>query len=316
MIEPDVQVYLERISPVDGKTIWSVPFDRELRPYRCEAYTNRIVAFFYSKGGFAAQSTQVFFLNDKTGEAVKPFDTHQFIWPKQDPLIARSSHGSQGSVEEERGELSLPNGWRSHGVAGLSWRNAGENNICFFRATKLEWTLTLPEGAYNLAHWNNILIYRRYTEGTKKIIDTLYAQPAGRDSTSWSFALPSDIPDRSMSGGDVITDRTHRGFTHAVGKDHIYAFGAGNLFTLDPQTGQLLRRHTLSEDPVIKTNSVSIESAEMVESGGQLYFFTRNELVRFDLDSNSTAAVLRRNLYDGPLPLIYNGTAYCFTQRP
>src|ERR1051325_7297278 len=106
MVEPDVQVSLERISPVDGKLIWSVPFDREFRPYRCEAYTNRIVAFFYSRDGFTGESTQVIFLNDKTGEVVKPFDTHQFIWPKQDPLIARSGHGSQGSVEEERGELS------------------------------------------------------------------------------------------------------------------------------------------------------------------------------------------------------------------
>src|ERR1051326_1844000 len=71
MIEPDVQVYLERISPVDGRTIWSVRFVRELTPDRCEAYTNGIVTIVYSKGGCAAPSSQVCFLNDKTGEAVK-----------------------------------------------------------------------------------------------------------------------------------------------------------------------------------------------------------------------------------------------------
>lgn len=313
--DPDSKIFLERISPLDGKTIWAETFDLELRPYRFEAYTNRIVAFFYSGGDFAALSTRVCFLNDKTGEAVKPFDTRQFIWSKQDPLIARSGHGSQGSVEEERRELSLPNGWRSHGVAGLSWRNAGENDICFFQATKLKWTLTLPEGAYNLANWNNTLIYRRYTEEKNRVIDTLYAQSAGRDSTSWSFALPSDIPDQPMSAADFITDRTHRGFTHAVGKDHIYTFGAGTLFILDPQTGKLLQRHTVSEDPVIKTDGLSIRSAEITESGGHLYLVTRKELIRFDLESNATAAVLRKDLHDGPLPLIYNGTAYCFTEH-
>ena len=200
IIEPDVQVSLTRINPTSGKTIWSVPFDRKLRPYRCEAYTNRIVAYLFeydSKHGFEPENTKVVFLSSETGDKVSPFDTRNFLHPEEDPLITRT--GSDGSMEEERSELSLPNGWRSHGVAGLAWRNSGKNSIYFFQGSQLKWTMILPDGAYNLAHWKDILIYRRHTEDNKRITDTLYAYPAGRDSTTWSFALPNDIPDRRWS---------------------------------------------------------------------------------------------------------------------
>ena len=218
-------------------------------------------------------------------------------------------------MEEERCELSLPNGWRTHGVAGLSWRNAGSNDVYFFYLAKLQWTMTLPEGAYNLSHWNNILVFRRMTEKGNKSIDTLYAQPAGQGSTIWNFSLPSDIPDMRCTAVDVISDKMYRGFTYVVGKNSIFTFGGGTLFALDPRTGKLKWRHSVANDPIVKKESISMESAEMVEGLGSIFLISGNTLVRFDVSSMSAVAVLRKDLYDGPLPVLVGGAVYCFTQR-
>jgi hypothetical protein len=56
--------------------------------------------------------------------------------------------------------------------------------------------------------------------------------------------------------------------------------------------------------------------AEMIEGDGQLFLVTETALTRFDLGSKSIAAILRRDLYDGPLPIIAGGAVYCFTQQP
>jgi hypothetical protein len=316
MIPPDAQVSLDRIDPLDGKTVWTVQFDRNMRPYRCEAYTNRIVAFLYpQKAGLSVDTAKVEFLSAKTGQTIPPFDTRDFIWPDQDPQIARSGNGSQGSVEDERSEISLANGWRSHGVAGLSWRNSGSNKVYFFLRSQLQWTMTLPDGAYNLSHWNDILVFSRMTEEGNKIIDRLYAQPAGKTSTIWRFSLPSDIPDRRLVGPDVISDKIVRGLTYMVGKSHVFAFGGGTLFALDPQTGKVIWRHSVSNDPIIKKNAVTMDSAYMMEGGSSLFLTYENTLVRFDLVSTNTAAVLRKDVFDGPLPIFVDGAIYCFTQR-
>lgn len=319
IIPPDVQVSLDRIDPLNGKTVWTTPFDRAMRPYRCELYTNRVVAFLYAmKDESKADATTVVFLNAGNGQRVAPFDTRDFVWPDEDPQIARSgngSGGSQGSVEEERSELSLPNGWRSHGVAALSWHNAGSNDIYFFGRSQLQWIMTLPEGAYNLSHWNNILVFSRVTEKGNKLIYTLYAQPAGKASAIWNFSLPPDIPDKNWGAADFLSDKMVRGFSYAVGRKYVFAFGGGTLFALDPQTGKLKWRHSVSKDPVIKQNAVSIDSAEMIEGSAGLFLTSRNALIRFDLTSMSAVSVLRKDLYEGPSPIIVDGAIYCFTQR-
>src|SRR6185312_12267340 len=163
-----------------------------------------------------------FFLDPKSGQKIPPFDTRAFVWPEDDPLIARS--GSSGSVEEERSEISLPNGWRSRGVAGLGWRNSGSNNIYFFQGSFWKWSMTLPDGAYNLSHWNNILIYSRGTEQSNTLISTLYAQPAGSESTIWNFSLPSDIPSKPFASFDVFSDKMIRSFSYSIGKKYIFTF--------------------------------------------------------------------------------------------
>ena len=35
-----------------------------------------------------------------------------------------------------------------------------------------------------------------------------------------------------------------------------------------------------------------------------------------DMKSKSTKAVIRKDLYDGPTPIVVDGAIYCFTQRP
>lgn len=317
IVPPDVQVSITRVDPVGGKTVWSYPFERALRPYRCEAYTNRIVVFLYrANADHNFENTEVAYLDAKTGKKVKPFDTRHFIWSDDDPEIARSRYGSQGSVEEERCEISLPNGWRSHGVAGLSWRNAGSNNIYFFCGSTLTWSMILPEGAYNLSHWKDILIFRRNTEEGNRIIDRLHAQPAGQNSTSWVFALPEDLPDRKWGGADFISDKTYRGFSHTVGKNAIFAFGGGTLFALDPRTGRLLWRHSVSGDPAVKNRDVFMDNAEIIEGEDRLILVSGNAMIGFDRRSESPMTVLRKDLYDGPSPVFVAGSVYCFTQRP
>jgi outer membrane protein assembly factor BamB len=312
MIPPDVQVSLERIDPLNGKTVWSSSFDRKLRPYRCEVYTNGVVTFFYSlkKRG----TRDVFFFDTKSGQKISPFDTRDFIWPEEDPLIARS--GSQGSVNEERSEISLPNGWRSRGIAGLSWRNSGSNTVYFFQGSFLKWAMTLPDGAYNLSHWKNILIYSRGTEQDKTLINTLYAQPVGSGSTIWNFSLPSDIPSKPWASGDFFSDKMIRSFSYSIGKKYIFTFGGGTLFALDPQTGKVMWRHRMSDDSVIRDDHISIENAEILEGSAEVFLFSKNALVQFDLNSRSTAAVVRKNVYEGLKPIIVDGAIYCFTQRP
>jgi len=312
MVPPDVQVTLERINPSDWKTVWSVSFDRRLRPYQCEVYTNGIVSYLYSlkrKG-----TRDVFFLDTKSGRKIPPFDTRDFIWSEDDPLVARS--GSSGSVEEGRSEFSLPNGWRSRGVAGLGWRNAGSNNVYFFKGSFLMWSMTLPDGAYNLSHWNEILIYLGGTEQSNTLTSTLYAQPVGSGATIWNFRLPSDIPSRHFSGPDFSSDKMIRNFSYSIGKKYIFTFGDGTLFALDPQTGKVLWRHKVSDDSVIKNDHISIEDAVVLEGSAGVFLFSGSTMVQFDLNSKSTAAVVRKNLYDGLRPILVDGAIYCFTQHP
>ncbi len=316
MLPPDVQVTLECIDPLNGKTIWTNQFDRILRPYRCEAYTNGIVAFLSPVKG-DARTTEVVFLDPRNGSKVTPFDTRAFVFSKDDSQIARSGgYGSQGSVEEERSEITLPNGWRSKGIAGLSWRNAGSNHVYFLRKAELKWTMTLPDGAYNLAHWNEILIYKRSTEEGKRIISTLCAQPAGKETVIWRFTLPEDIPDRPFQSFDFTSDRTIRFFSYLVGKNYVFAFGGGTLFALDPKTGGLLWRHSVAGDPVVRSHTLSMDSADIVENDGSLLLVSASTMLRFDLNSKTVAAVLREDLHQyGPSPIVANGAIYCFTER-
>lgn len=315
MLPPDVQVSLERIDLLSGKAFWTNQFDRKMRPHRCEVYTNGIVTFLFS---IKAIENKVVFLDPKTGKPIPSFDTRHFAGRKEDPQIAYSGgYDRQESVEEERCEISLPNGWRSRGLVGLSWRNWGTNHVRFFRGPALQWTMILPHGAYNLAHWNDILIFRKYADEGNRIIDTLYAQAAGKEAMIWKFNLPKDIPDRPFESFDSKSDRTVNGFSYLAGKNRVFVYSGGTLFALDPKTGALLWRHSLLLDPVVKDNALSMDSAEIIESDEGLLLASENVLIRFDLNSKTTVAVLRKNLNRyGVLPIVVGDAVYCFTERP
>jgi outer membrane protein assembly factor BamB len=320
LIEPDLQVSLTKVDPANGKTIWTVPFDRSLRPYRCEVYTNGVVAFLYNKNR-GPMASKVVFVDPESGKPVEPFDTREFIYSWQDPLVARSRWGSQGSVEDERGELRLPNRWRTKGVARLSWYNWGPNKIHFFSQTNnLEWTMVLPHGAYNLANWRNILFYKQYSEDKQANVtsDTLFAMRIRATNTLWSFQLPDDLPPRPIRGSDFITDQKSRRFSHFVGKTNIFVFADETLFALSPETGKLEYRHKVSEDKVMKEGQVKMQDAEILEGDENLFLFSshelsKHELVRFNRQTRSVDAIVRRDMYSNPLPVAAKGALYCFT---
>jgi hypothetical protein len=319
LIEPDVQVSLTCLDVRSGKVGWGFPFARKLRPYRCEVYKGRIVVFLSSIdktfGGF--NSTMVF-LDSQTGKPVPPFDTRSFVYKDDDPQIGRSRLGSQGSVLEERSELSLPNGWISYGVARLPWWNSGSNKVYFFdrRSWDLKWTVTLPDGAYNLSHWQDILIFRKTKDENHKWTSHLYGQPAGSATPSWEFTLPKDIPDREAHASDVIgPPRICRDFSYTVGKQSILAFGNGTLLVLEPRSGKLLRRYSIPSEGG-ETKPKRFEYAEIVETEANLFLASGNSLARVDESSKTKFSVVRSDLYDNPTPVSVGTVIYCFTQSP
>lgn len=257
MLESDVQITLRKIDSLTGNEKWNVSFPQNQRPYRCEAYSNGIVAFLYLTDNKPNKETKskMAFLDSNTGRAIAPFDTRDFVYGDDDPQITRSRYGSQGSALDERGELWLPNGWVSHGVSRLPWWNAGTNQIYFFDRYHwaLQWSMTLPEGAYNLSHWNNILVFRKSVKKGNKRIGILYGQTAGQNLPMWEFSLPTDVPDMEVHTADVVgPPAISRDFVYDVGKQEIFVFGGGTLFALRPSTGKILWRHSISNDSVLK----------------------------------------------------------------
>jgi outer membrane protein assembly factor BamB len=317
----DVRVSLARIDPKSGKTVWSFAFDRKMTPYRCEVYAGKIAAFLYSaKDGFDAKTTEAVFLNAKTGERITPFDTLAIPAPDDDPEFARSGLGTADSDEEkldrDRSEIELPNGWRSHSFVNPSTQSEGSNSLYFFKGPKLQWTMKLPQLAFVLSNWNDILVCGRQTKEGLKWVDTLYGQVAGTDSAIWEFRLPSDIPDRKMPPTDVLSDDVSRMFTSLIGKTNIFVFGGGTLFAPDPQTGKLLWRHSVVDDADVKKNAVPLDNADMIQGDESLFLISEGALVRFDLGSKSATAVLRKDLCSSPLPIYIGGAIYCFTAKP
>jgi hypothetical protein len=263
----------------------------------------------------------VFFLDSKSGKPAAPFDTRDFVDWTHDPQLARSGLGSQGSVLEERCELHLPNGWISYGVARLRWWNAGSNKIHFFDSSKweLKWTLTLPEGAYNLAHWENLLVFYKGKEENHKRTGRLFGQLAGRPSPNWEFSLPREIADvtiRSPAPDVVGPPVISRGFTYAIGDNEIYTFGNGALIALDPRNGKPLWRYGIARDPVIVKNVVHFDFAQIIVAEDNLLLVSQGAMVKFNKVSQPKAMVVRKDFHDGPMPVVAEGLLYCFTEHP
>ena len=312
VIPPDIQVSLTRMDPRTGKIAWSVPFARALRPYRCESYPGKIVVFLYPIGaGIDQSNTVVAFFDSQSGKAVTPFDMRRFIFPDDDPQTARSHSGSQGSVLDERAELILSNGWISYGVARLPWWNCGTNRIFFFdrRTWDLMWILTLPDGAYNLAHWHDVLIFRKYAQEKHKFVDHLYGQPAGSPAPAWEFILPTDIPDFEARAPDVIGSTICRTFAYAVGKQKIFVSANGVLFTLDPRNGKVISRYSIPQSPG------SFACADLLETDRNLVLTSGNFMAGFEETPKPRFSVICMNVFSEVSPISVSGSLYCFTQH-
>ncbi len=321
MIDEHIQVTLRKIDPLTGKEQWSVPFPRWQRPYRCEAYKDRIVVFLYSTSDFGNGAVnEMVFLDSQKGRAAAPFDTRSFVHKDDDPLITRSRGGSQGSVLDERAELLLPNGWVSHGVSRLPWWNAGTNQIYFFDRYhwELQWSMTLPEGAYNLVNWSNVLVYYKWDRKGTNYLGTLYGQKAGNNVPAWKFTLPADVPDEVVPPAFDAPGPpgVSREFSYAVGEQAIFACGGGALFALEPGTGKILWRYSFANDPVLKTSSFNLNRADILELNDDLVLISGETLARFNKTSRLISAVLRKDIYYNPAPIVCGGFIYCFTQQP
>jgi outer membrane protein assembly factor BamB len=316
MIPPDVQVSITCLDAQNGKEQWSSSFARNLRPYRCEVYKGRVVVFLSGiREVFGELNSTMVFLDSRTGKPMAPFDTRNFVYKDDDPQIRRSRLGSQGSVYEERSELLLPNGWVSYGVARLPWWNARSNNVYFFdrRTWDLAWTVTLPEGAYNLSHWRDILVFCKTRDENGKWTSRLYAQPAGSPVPTWEFTLPKDIPDRESETFDAPgPPKIVRAFSYTVGSRSVFAFGNGAVFALEPRSGKVLWRHVVRDE---KVKGDSFSYGEVIETEANILLASGSVLARLDESSGGKLSVLRRDLYNGPTPVCVGTGVYCFTER-
>jgi len=168
-----------------------------------------------------------------------------------------------------------------------------------------------------LSHWNNMLVFRKSVEKDNKYTGILYGQPAGRDSPVWKFTLPADVPDVAIRTSDVVGPPTiSRDFTYTVGKREIYVFGGGTLFALDPNSGKTNWRYVVSSDSTQKKKTIRLDYADVLEIGDDLILSSGSTLARFNKNTPSIIAVLRKDLHDNPLPISCEGFVYCFTERP
>jgi hypothetical protein len=319
VIDPDRPVTLSRVDPLTGKIDWNHEFPKALRPTRCEVYTNRIVVFLYDKELLAKneiEETKVVFIDSRNGRSVDPFDTRIYNHAEgyyENPEIVASELGPL------RQEISLTNGWRSYGVLRLHWIDSGSNLVHFFnQRLELMWTLPLTPSVHSLTHWNDVLIHSEQNHPDRRHQDDLrvthlFGQIAGTASPAWEFVLPKDIPSQPFFGMDVIDDRPrYRNFSYAVGRKDIYACGNGWLFALNPSDGRIHWRHCLTNDAVISQAS-QLDEPQIIEANEGLILVFGNEMMRFDIPSMKTVAVLRGDVYAfSPTPIYFDGAVYGF----
>jgi outer membrane protein assembly factor BamB len=304
MIRPDVEVGMLCLDAATGKAVWQHWFGRKLMFTGYQFSDGKAVVRFYGMPSRNddqdhTNKDSAAFLDMKTGKTVLPF-----------------------YLPVPSCELVLSNGWSSQGVTNLAWHNIGTNLIYFFDAhSNMVWKMTLPEGAYNLANWHDVLVYSQYVEEHKNLVDHLFGQTAGKGNPIWEFILPNDIPSLDQIGGDFIGPKNYlRTFTYKVGKDSILVFGGGTLFSLAPTTGIVEWRSQVSSDTVVKRSKSKFNSAYVAEAGGDLLLLSDQTLLRFKKASRPVISLLRDDIdmdsfYQGKLPVYIDGKIYCVIDR-
>lgn len=309
---------LRKINAATGDLQWNVKLRRYQMPYRIEAYPGKIVVFYWERyDDYDERDSKVLYLDAKNGRAIAPFDTRDFDHKSEDPQVTRSQY-HDGSIHEERTEIELPNRWISYGLGRLRLWNSGTNKIHFFHkfSWDLQWTLTLPEGAYKLDHWQEMLIFRS-TVGARSplAVDMLHGQRAGRKAPDWKFTLPKDIPKRERETGGIGPPAFARDFSYTVGNSDVFIFGNRVLFGLDPSTGKIRWRSALpAESPDRGEVTAPFEEGEVLELGDQLILFSENVLARFNKKTHAIS-ILRKDLSDVSVQMVFDGSIYCFTDK-
>jgi hypothetical protein len=309
MIRPDVEVGMLCLDATTGKEVWLHWFGRKLMFTGYQFSDGKAVVHFFKMSGpnddmDHTNKESAAFLDMNTGKTVPPF-----------------------YLSLPSGELVLSNGWASHGITNLTWdnvgwNNAGPNSIYFFEGhSNIVGKTTLPAGAYNVTNWNDVLIYSKNVKEHKQLVDHLFGQTAGESNPRWEFILPNDIPALDQIGGDFIGPTNYlRTFAYKVGKDSIFVFGGGTLFSLAPTTGIVEWRSDVSSDPVVKRTKSKFKYAYVAEAGGDLLLLSDQILLRLNKASRHVISLLRNDIdmdsfYQGKLPVYIDGKIYCVIDR-
>ena len=145
------------------------------------AYREGIVAYFKERGREAEIPV---FLDPDTGKRMEPFVT-RFPFPQAELRLAKSYDLFP------REEFKLDNGWITHGLPRINWRNITDNLLYFFDADSLalRWKIVLPKGTDEVRILKDMLLYTR-REGFQTC---LYGRVVGAPKPKWKFTIPKDV---------------------------------------------------------------------------------------------------------------------------
>ncbi len=312
-VAPKMRQTLRRLDPASGEMKWITRLPRHQMAYRCEAFPGRVVVYSTRNDAIADHNSEVpqsrvMFIDSQTGRSTAPFDTHDYTFDYDDPLLVWS--GRPQAVLDPRSELRLSNDWVSHGLGALPLWSAGSNTI-HFTDSRLQpvWALHLPEGAYNLTSWRDILSFVGWgasKEGGRK----LYAQRAGEDSVLWEFTPFKDVVGASDRGRALFAQVGLRVFP---GNQELFAVSSGHIFALEPASGKVLWTYAVNTDPIIRKEGAIFLSMELLDSGEHLFLTSDHLMVKFSKSEKKVEQVFLRDVLSFPEPFLSEGFVHCFT---
>ena len=290
----------------DGETIWQRWFDRGKMPLEYRVVQGKVRITLYrpftgAEPSSCCEDITPLYLDAQTGKDIAPF---------------------RQIDETDQGEIVLSNGWTSYGIERLKGLNDQINPVYFFdQSFELKWKMNLPKGAYDFTSWNNVVVYKKRGREGGQLVDRLFGQDAGHDSSKWNFVLPTDlaIQGEFLQGDASLPVSFSRSFTYINGKESIYLYGSGTLFALRPTTGEVEWHYTVSNDELVRHVNASFDRALIEDAGDDLILVSRRIMIRFDIATRRPDLVLRNDLLDienpAALPICNGGFIYCFTSK-
>jgi hypothetical protein len=277
------------------------------------------------------EASQVYFYDSNSGREAPPFDTRDFVYTRDDPILT-VSRSRYSSMLDERNELNLSNGWRSFGMKRLNWDAVP--TVHFFQAEssakqgraglwEIAWVWNRPQGAEDLSASGTNILYVQYRMEGELAIATLIALQAGTEKIVWTFKLPDEVPalmDEDTLPPDV--PRLRRAFHYAVSAESIFVFGNGFLFALNPATGAVKWKHGINGSRSLRTAAVALNHALVLPAGGDrvallgVRMEASNPLVSVTGGRNEVVKILRSDLDFARHAVAHDGSIYCFTAEP